>query len=177
MQIQIELRRGMYLYPGSYNAVVAPETVMAAAINNNADLQRYLFLHISGNYSRLLSRINRGSKNFDVQRAFTAHQFLSVIRGVAHTIVLIEHDPLIFEGAENMVAPIAMALKDAGRDALVILYTPAIDNRFAALMRHADRVIEIATTDDLSSRTPPRNLRMQRNGGPLVSGQKTLEVS
>lgn len=177
MSIQIELRRGMYLYPGSYNAVVAPETVMAAAINNNADLQRYLFLHISGNYSRLLSRINRGSKNFDVQRAFTAHQFLSVIRGAAHTIVLIEHDPLIFEGAENMVAPIAMALKDAGRDALVILYTPAIDNRFAALMRHADRVIEIAAAEDLSSRTPPRNLRMQRNGGPLVSGQKTLEVS
>ncbi|MDD1691549.1 MAG: hypothetical protein LUQ66_12935 [Methanoregula sp.] len=177
MQIQIELRRGMYLYPGSYNAVVAPETVMAAAINNNADLQRYLFLHISGNYSRLLSRINRGAKNFDVQRAFTAHQFLSVIRGAAHTIVLIEHDPLIFEGAENMVAPIAMALKDAGRDALVILYTPAIDNRYAALMRHADRVIEIATTEDLSSRTPLRNLRMQRNGGSLVSGQKTLEVS
>lgn len=177
MQIRIELRKGMFLYPGSYHAVVAPENVMVSAINSNADLQRYLFLHVSGNYSRLLSRIDRGSKNFDVRRAFTAHQFLSVIREAAHTIILIEHDPLIFEGAENMVTPLAMALKDAGREALVILYTPAIDRKFAALMRHADRIIEIAEADDLSSRTAPHSIRMQRSGGPLVRGQKTLEVS
>jgi len=175
MQIQIELRKGMYLYPGNYHAVIAPENVMLRAINGNPDLQRFLFLHISGNYSRLLSRIDRGSKNFDVRRAFTAHQFLSVIREAAHTIVLIEHDPLIFEGGENMIMPVSMALKDLGRDALVILYTPAIDRTFAALMRQADRVIEIAEADDLAGRPPERSLRMQRNGGPLVRGQKTLE--
>jgi len=177
MQIQIELRRGMYLSPGSYNAVVAPENVIVSSISRNPDLRRYLFLYVSGNYSRLLTRIDRGSRNFDVRRAFTAHQLLAVIREAAHTIVLVEHDPLIFEGAEQMVAPVAMALKDAGRDALVILYAPAIDRRFAALMRYADRVIEIAEAEDLSARTPPREVRRQRNGGPLVPGQRTLEVS
>ncbi len=175
--MQIELRKGMYLYPGSYNAVVAPENVMVRSINTNVDLQRFLFLYISGNYSRILPGISRDSKNFEVRRAFTAHQFLSVLREAAHTIVLVEHDPLLFEGAENMIAPVSLALKDAGHDALVILYTPVIDRRFSALMRQADRIIEIAEADDLSSRAPRRSLRMQRNGGPLVRGQKTLEVS
>lgn len=177
MQIQIELRKGMYLYPGSYNAVVAPENVMVRAINSNAELQRFLFLYISGNYSRILQGINRGSKNFEIRRAFTAHQFLSVIKEAAHTIILVEHDPMLFEGAENMVTPVSMALKDAGRDALLILYTPVIDRKFSALMRQADRIIEIAEADDLTSRISPQSLRRQRNGGPLVKGQRTLEVS
>ena len=47
---------------------------MVSAINSNVDLQRFLFLYIGGNYSRILSGINRQSKNFDVRRAFTAHR-------------------------------------------------------------------------------------------------------
>jgi DNA polymerase I len=173
--MQIELRKGMNLYPGTYNAVIAPENVLVNAINSNADLQRFLFLYIGGNYSRILSRINRGSKNFDVRRAFTAHQFLSMLKEGTHTVILIEHDPSLFEGAEQMLAPIAGALADVGRESLVILYTPVIDRTFASLMRQADRIIEIAAAEDLSSCTSPRSLRVQRNGGPLTRGQRTLE--
>jgi len=175
--MQIEIRKGMNLYPGSFNAVVAPENVMVRSINSNPDLQRFLFLYIGGNYSRILSGIHRDSTNFDVRRAFTAHQFFSVIREASHTIILAEHDPTLFEGAENMLAPVAGALKDAGRESLVVLYTPAIDRTFAALMRQADRVIEIATVADLSTLQSQRVIRMQRNGGPLGGGQRTLEVS
>jgi len=174
--MQIEIRKGMCLYPGSCNAVVAPVNVMVSAINSNADLQRFLFLYIGGNYSRVLSGIHRGSTNFEIRRAFTAHQLLSVLREASHTIVLVEHDPTLFEGAEKMLAPVAGALKDAGRESLVILYTPAIDRTFAALMRQADRILEIAAAEDLSSRVSPRAFRLQRSGGPLAGGQRTLEV-
>jgi DNA polymerase I len=175
--MQIELRRGMTLYSGTYTAVIAPERVMVAAINSNAELQRFLFLYISGNYSRILSGISRTSKNFDVQRAFTAHQLFSMLKEAGHTVILIEHDPSLFEGAEKMLIPVAGAMKDAGRESLVILYTPAIDRVFSSLMRQADRIIEIAPADELSSRDNVRNTRMQRNGGPLLKGQCTLEVS
>lgn len=174
--MQIEIRKGMCLYPGSCNAVVAPVNVMVSAINSNADLQRFLFLYIGGNYSRVLSGIHRDSTNFEIRRAFTAHQLLSVLREVSHTIVLVEHDPTLFEGAEKMLAPVAGALKDAGRESLVILYAPAIDRTFATLMRQADRIIEIAAPEDLSLRVPPRAIRLQRSGGPLAGGQRTLEV-
>ncbi|MCX6697132.1 MAG: hypothetical protein NTV84_06165, partial [Methanoregula sp.] len=87
------------------------------------------------------------------------------------------HDPTLFEGAEKMLLPVAGALKDAGRESLVILYTPAIDRVFSSLMRRADRIIEIASADELSVREPVRNIRRQRNGGPILKGQRTLEVS
>ena len=175
--MQIELRKGMNLYPGTYNAVIAPERVMVSAINSNAELQRFLFLYISGNYSRILSGVNRTSKNFDVQRAFTAHQLFSMLKEAGHTVILVEHDPTLFEGAEKMLLPVAGALKDAGRESLVILYAPAIDRVFSSLMRRADRIIEIASADELSVREPVRNIHRQRNGGPLMKGQRTLEVS
>jgi hypothetical protein len=45
----------------------------------------FLFLYVSGNYSRLLSSINRSSKNFEVRRAFTAHQLFTILK-VSHTV-------------------------------------------------------------------------------------------
>jgi hypothetical protein len=70
----IELRKGMTLRPGTFNAVIAPGKMMVSALNSNTDLQRFLFLYVSGNNSRLLSSINRASGNFEIRRAFTAHQ-------------------------------------------------------------------------------------------------------
>jgi hypothetical protein len=76
-----------------------------------------------------------------------------------------------------MLVPVAGALKDAGRESLVILYAPVIDRVFSSLMQRADRIIEIASADELSVREPVRNIRRQRNGGPLMKGQRTLEGS
>src|SRR5208283_537611 len=135
--MQIEIRKGLALYPGTFNAVIAPEKVMITAINSNPDLQRFLFLYVGGNYSRILSGINRTSKNFDVRRAFTAHQLFTVIREAGHTVVFAEHDPSLFDGAATMLEPVAGALKEAGRDSLVILYTPVTDHTFLALARKA----------------------------------------
>jgi DNA polymerase I len=97
----IELRKGMTLHPGTFKAVIAPGKVMVSALNLNTDLQRFLFLYVGGNYSRLLSSINRSSRNFEVRRAFTAHQLFTILKEVSHTVVLLEHDPTLFDGAEN----------------------------------------------------------------------------
>lgn len=175
--MQIEIRRGMYLNPGTFNAVIAPDQVLIDALNSNADLQRFLFLYIGGNYSRILSGINRTSKNFDVRRAFTAHQLFMMLREAGHTVILIEHDPSLFEGAEQMVIPVSQAMKDAARESLVILYTPFIDRIASSLIRQADRIIEITSADGFSFRKTAGAVRMQRSGGPLVRGQCTLEVS
>jgi hypothetical protein len=172
----IELRKGMTLHPGTFNAVIAPEKVMVSALNSNSDLQRFLFLYVSGNYSRLLSSISRSSKNFEVRRAFTAHQLFTILKEVSHTVVLVEHDPTLFEGAENMLPQIAGMLKDVGRESLVILYAPLTDHSFSLLMRQADHLIEIAPADD-TARTPRyRRSRSPRNGGILPGAQRTLEV-
>lgn len=174
--MRIELSKGVTLQSGTFNAVIAPEKVIVAAINSHADLQRFLFLFVCGNYSRLLSGINRTSGNFEIRRAFTAHQLFTIVKEASHTIVFVEHDPTMFDGAEKMIIPVSGALKDVGREALVILYTPSMDRPFSALMRSADRVFQITAPDGSMDR-PQRSARSYRIGGPLPPAQTTLEVS
>jgi DNA polymerase I len=173
----IELRKGMTLHHGTFNAVIAPGKVMVSALNINMDLQRFLFLYVSGNYSRLLSSINRSSRNFEVRRAFTAHQLFTMLKEASQTVVLLEHDSTLFDGAENMLPQIAGMLKEVGRESLVILYTPSIDRSFSVLMRQADHIIEITPADDISGTTMYRSSHSPRNGGVLPYAQQTLEVS
>jgi DNA polymerase I len=173
----IELSKGITLHPGTFTAVIAPEKRILAALNSNADIQRFLFLYICGNYSRILSGISRTSTNFEVRRPFTADQLLTVIHEAGHTIVLVEHDPTLFDGAERLSGPIASALRQAGREALVILWAPASDRSFAALARQADRIIEIVSDDPGPYRPGSGSRRSCRQGGVVPGAQTTLEVS
>jgi hypothetical protein len=172
----IELRKGMTLHPCTFNAVIAPERVMISALNNNIDLQRFLFLYVSGNYSRLLSSINRSSKNFEVRRAFMAHQLFTILKEVSHTVLLLEHDPTLFDGAEEMMPQIAGMLKDISRESLVIVYTPSIDRSFSVLMRQASHIIEFAPADDFVGTPHYRSPRSHRYSETLPYAQRTLEV-
>lgn len=173
----IELSRGITLQPGTFTAVIAPEKKILSALNSNRDLQRFLFLYISGNYSRILTGISRTSGNFETRRPFTADQLLAVIQESGHTILFVEHDPTLFDGAERLYNPVASALRQAGRESLVILWAPASDRSFAALARRADRIIEIIadTTGDAGHGIPAR--RACREQARASGAQRTLEVS
>jgi DNA polymerase I len=172
--MQIEIRKGLYLQPGTFAAIVVPEKAMAAALNGTADLKRFLFLYVSGNYSRILSGLDRASKNLEVRRAFTAHQLLTILREAGHTVIFVEHDPELFDGAAAMIDPVAGALADAGREALVILYTPVPDRTFFALARRAGRFVEICT--DAKPYQQYHIPRSARESGMRQAGQRTLEV-
>ena len=174
--MQITLRKGITLRQGTFSAVIAPEQTVLAALNGNPDLGRFLFLYVCGNYSRLISHISRSSSNFEVRRPFTADQLLTVIREGGHTIIFIEHDITLFDSAERLIEPVGSALKEAGRDALVVLYSPSMDRSFAALARQADRLIEIVSPDNPGLSRPIPGYRPGRNDTARPSGQTTLEV-
>src|SRR5512138_268045 len=110
----ITLRRGLTLQQGTFTAVIAPEQVILSALNDNPDLGRFLFLFLCGNYSRILSRVNRTSSNFEICRPFTADQLFTALKDAGHTVIFLEHDPALFDGAERLLAPVAAALHDAG---------------------------------------------------------------
>jgi DNA polymerase I len=172
----IMLRKGVTLQQGTFTAVIAPEPVILSALNDNPDLGRFLFLFLCGNYSRILSRINRTSSNFEIRRPFTADQLLTALKDAGHTVIFIEHDPTLFDGADRLLAPVASALRDAGREALVILYSPVMDRSFAALARKADRLIEIMQADEPAYRGEYQSSRLRRQGSSPAPAQKTLGV-
>jgi DNA polymerase I len=174
--MMIMLRKGLTLRQGTFTAVIAPEPVILSALNDNPDLGRFLSLFLCGNYSRILSRINRTSSNFEIRRPFTADQLLTALKEAGHTIIFIEHDPTLFDGADRLLIPVAAALRDAGHEALVILYAPVMDRSFAALACQADRLIEIVHTGEPAYNGQYQDNRSHPQGRSLVPAQKTLEV-
>jgi len=174
--MQILLRPGIALRQGTFSAVIAPERIIISALNTNPELSRFLFLYICGNYSRIISHIGRSSAGFEVRRPFTADQLLAVIRDAGHTIIFIEHDATIFDSAERLIEPVGSALIEAGREALVVLYSPAMDRSFAALARRADRLIEIVNSGEPDQHSRPGGGQSGRRNPLCLPAQTTLEV-
>lgn len=110
------------------------------ALNRNLDLQRYKVLYICGNYSSILSRLDRKFQDLDIRRAFTLFQLMTVLEEAKHSLILIEHDPLLYEDAAEMVDYVSRALSDSAKETAVLLYSPSSDPFLEDLARNADRV-------------------------------------
>jgi DNA polymerase I len=171
----VELQKGLVIQPGTFNAVIAHESVVISMINANADLQRYLFLFIGGNYSRILSGVHRTATNFDVQRAFTAHQLFTCLTTASHTFVFVEHDATLYDGAWDMITPIASALLEISRESTVILYSPTPDRAFRALIRDANRVYFLSVPEEM--KRCYSGIRVSPHSPPAYTNrsQKTLD--
>ena len=138
--MDIELHPSVSLTPNTFSVLVAPGEVLAGAINGHPELQRCKTLFICGNYSRILSRLDRNVTVLDVRRAFTVFQLMTILEENHHSLLIVEHDPLLYEDAGEMVEYLAQALKQASREATVLLYAPAMDPHLQKLTELADRV-------------------------------------
>jgi hypothetical protein len=77
--MEIELHPAVSLQQDTFNVLVAPVEMLVDAINTNPNLQRYQVLFVSGNYSRILSMLNRNITELDVRRAFTSFQLMTIL--------------------------------------------------------------------------------------------------
>ncbi len=173
--MELVLHPSVTLRSGTFSAVVAPEDVVLAGINDNPVLSRFLFLFVSGNYSRLLPGINRRTVSIEVRRAFTAFQLLQILRESYHTIVFVEHDPTLYGGAGGVVRQVGEDLRQLGQTSLVVLYTPFPDPAFETLAGLADRVFYLANPVAGPPAPRARGRGKIRFPGKLPRGQQTLE--
>lgn len=49
---------------------------------------------------------------------------MTVLEEARHSLILIEHDPMLYEDAAEIVEYVYHALSDAGKEATVLLYSP-----------------------------------------------------
>ncbi len=63
------------------------------ALNRNLDLQPFEVLYISGNYSGILSKLDRRFEALEIRRAFTCFQLMTILEEAHHSIIIVEHDP------------------------------------------------------------------------------------
>jgi hypothetical protein len=65
---------------------------------------------------------------------------MTVLEEARHSIILIEHDPTLYEDAAEMVDYVSHALSDAAKESAILLYSPGFDPFLEELARNADRV-------------------------------------
>jgi len=54
--------------------------------------------------------------------------------------MIVEHDPMLYEDAGEMVEHLAQDLKQTSREATILLYSPALDPHLQKITDLADRV-------------------------------------
>lgn len=136
----IELLPTVSLIPETFNVLLAPAEMVAGVLNSNLKLQRYKILFVCGNYSRILSRLDRKFTELDIRRAFTSFQLMTILEENRHSFLIIEHDPLLYEDATDMVEYVAQDLKQTSREATILLIAPALDPHLEKMTELADRV-------------------------------------
>ena len=167
--MEIELCPTVSLLPETFNVLVAPVELMAGAINSHPELQRYKILFISGNYSRILSRLNRNITELEVRRAFTSFQLMTILEENHHSFLIVEHDPMLYEDAEHMIEYVAQHLRQTSREATVLLYAPALDPHLEKMTELADRVFCIYSE-------PARAKGRGKAEARMAGEQRTLEA-
>jgi hypothetical protein len=138
--MEIELHPAVSLTPETFNVLIAPVEMLIESLNSHSELQRYKILYISGNYSRILSRLDRNFTDLEIRRAFTSFQLMTILDENHHSFLIVEHDPLLYEDSKEMVEYVAQALKQTSREATVLLYSPALDPHMQTMTDLADRV-------------------------------------
>jgi hypothetical protein len=138
--MDFELYPTITLRPRSFNVLLAPREMFIQALNHNLNLQRFRVLYISGNYSAVLSRLDRRFEALEIRRGFTVFQLMTILEEAHHSLILVEHDPLLYEDASEMAEYVSKALRDAAKEAAVLLYAPGADPYLEELIKNADRV-------------------------------------
>jgi hypothetical protein len=114
--MEIELHPAVSLLSETFSVLVAPVEMLVESLNSHLELQRYKILFISGNYSRILSRLDRNFTELEVRRAFTSFQLMTILEENHHTFQIIGHDSLLYEDATEMVEYVAQAHRSSVKD-------------------------------------------------------------
>lgn len=128
------------MLPETFNVLVAPVEMLVGALNSHLELQRLKVLFVCGNYSNILSGLDRNFTEVDVRRAFTSFQLLTILRENHHSFLIVEHDPMLYEDAPEMVEYVAQAFRQTSREATILLYSPSMDPSLERISEVADRM-------------------------------------
>jgi hypothetical protein len=138
--MDFELLPTITFHPRSFNALVAPRKTFIGALNRNLNLQRFRVLYVTGNYSGILTHLDRRFTELEIRRGFTAFQIMTILEEARHSLIFVEHDPMLYEDAKEMTEYVSQALQQTAQEATVLLFSSGIDPYFEDLVQNADRV-------------------------------------
>ena len=167
--MDFQLHPSVTLHERSFNVLVAPRQLFIDMLNRNLNLQRFRVLYVTDNFSGILSRLHRKFTELEIRRGFTTFQLMTILEEAHHSLIIVEHDPLLYEDAPEMTEYISKSLKQAAYEAAVLLYSTGIDPFLEDLTMLADHVFYFED----GPRDSPRLLARMC---PRVRNQATLEA-
>jgi hypothetical protein len=88
----------------------------------------------------IFSRLHRRFIELEIRRGFTTFQLMTILEEAHHSLIIIEHDPVLYKDSLEMVEYVSQAMRQASHEATVLLYSPGIDSFLEELAKDADRV-------------------------------------
>jgi len=168
--MDFELYPTITLRSRSFNALLAPREMFIQALNRNLNLQRFNVLYVTGNYSAILSKLDRRFVDLQIRRGFTVFQLMTILEEAHHSLIFVEHDPMLYEDAREMTEYVSLAMREAAKEAAILLYAPGADPYFEELVKNADRVFYF-------DEGPRAEERVVARGNPRARrSQTTLEA-
>ncbi len=135
--------------------------MLIQALNKNLNLQRFKVLYVAGNYSGILSNLDRRFHDLEIRRSLTVFQLMTILEEAHHSLIIVEHDPMLYDDAAEIVEYISHALGDASKEAAVLLYSPEVDPFLEDLVRNADRAFFFEEGSRMVSKALPKTQRIQ----------------
>ncbi|MDD1751967.1 MAG: hypothetical protein LUQ38_02615 [Methanotrichaceae archaeon] len=70
-------------------------------------------LFATGNFSGILARLHRRFTELQIKRGFTTFQLMTMREEAHHSLIIIEHDPVLYKDSLEMVEYVSHAMKRA----------------------------------------------------------------
>jgi DNA polymerase I len=172
--MEIDFVPGLPFTQGRLNVFIAPADMFAAFFNETLNFQRFMTLFVCGNYSLLANRIDRSMSNFDVRRAFTSYQLLTILQENYHTIVILEHDSALYEGDREMRIFLAKALEELSLTSIVILFAPKMDAALSQVLKEVKQLFFYGASGEFIPGPEPFGAHAKKSG--KYCRQEILEV-
>jgi hypothetical protein len=145
----------------SFNVLVAPRETLIQVLNKNLNLQRFKVLYVAGNYSGILSMLDRRFTELKIRRGFTIFQLMTILEEAYHSLIIVERGPMLYDDAAEMIEYVSHVLSDASKEAAVLLYSPEVDPFLEDLMQNADRAFIFEEGPRMVSKALPKTQRDQ----------------
>ena len=102
---------------------------------------------------------------------------MTILEEARHSLIIIEHDPLLYEDAQGMIEYVSQGLHDAAKEAAVLLYSPGTDPFLEDMTKNADRVFYFDEGQELRRSLFRKLIQKRRRArGPWRLGHDQIAV-
>lgn len=137
--------------PDTFLLFIASSATIREALHILLIRHRGRVLYICGNYPEILPSLIVDTDRFQVRRALTAYQVLSILEESDEPLTLFEHDRSLYDDNEDLLNPIGERCRQrASYTGSVLLFAVKPDRWLNQIEPYANRVALIMQPDPVS---------------------------